>query len=186
MADRVDGNDGKVTPMTRGKLSIAELFRDKPAGGAPPKRYPSPGELADGHFTAMERPAELEPPDGFDILPTPGDPYKAHSRPSSKPEPTLHVLLADGTVKGFAFNTFDSIDLLPAAAPGGGPVIVVRFAGIIARQVLITGRNLGLLHAYIAQHRIAWLRELPTQRGFGDTSEAVINNITVNAVEGFY
>ena len=62
----------------------------------------------------------------------------------------------------------------------------MRFAGIVARQVLITGRNLGLLHAYIAQHRIAWLRELPTQRGLGDTSEAVITGITVKAVEGFY
>jgi hypothetical protein len=139
-----------------------------------------------GRFSIEDKPAEPQAPGEFDFLPTPGDPYKAHSRPSSKPETTLHLVFGDGTVKGFAFAGFDSIDLLPYASAGGGPVIVVRFAGIVARQVLITGLKLNLLHVYLAQHRIAWLRELPLKRGFADTSEAVITGITVKAVDGFY
>jgi hypothetical protein len=185
MADRFESTGD---PFRR-KFSLEEALPDTPAEGRePPKRHPSPSEIARRVFTgaAAAPPAEAEPPDAFDVLPTPGDPYKAHSRPASKPEPTLHVLLADGTAKGFAFGNLDSIDLLPAAAAGGGPVIVVRFAGIVAREVRITGRNLGLLHAYIAQHRIAWLREMPPRRGFADTGEAVITGITVQAVEGVY
>jgi hypothetical protein len=160
--------------MFRGKFSLEDVLHPPPESTLAKSKRRPPGE------TDRQSPGE------FDFLPTPGDPYKAHSRPSSKPETTLHVLLGDGSARGFAFAGFDSIDLLPAADAGGGPVIIVRFAGIVARQVLITGRNLSLVHVYIAQHRIAWLRELPPKRGFTDAGEAVITGITIKAVDGFY
>ena len=124
--------------------------------------------------------------DDFDPLPQAGDPYKAYARPGNKPEITLHVMLKDGFYRGFAWNNYDSVDVAPSDKPGGGTVLVVRFAGLVPTELRIScGRLLGTLHAAIGRQRIAWIRELPSKRGFGgiaavpDHAEA-ITSIAVN------
>lgn len=135
---------------------------------------------------AEERPgADAPPGDDFDELPQPGSTYgAAFSRPGNKPEPTLHVLLADGQFKGYAWSNFDSVDTETADHPGGGPVLVVRFAGLEPTELRISGRNLGRLHACIGRQRIVWIRELPSKRGFAggpanDDKAEVITGIVI-------
>jgi hypothetical protein len=131
--------------------------------------------------------AEPETWDDYDPLPQPGSPYNAaHSRAGNKPEITLHVMLKDGFYKGFAWNNFDSVDTAPGDTPGSGPVLIVRFAGLVPTELRIScGRLLGTLHAAIGRQRIAWIREQPSKRGFdgiaagGDRVEP-ITSIAVN------
>ena len=158
--------------MLRGKFSIDEMLSTPEASAEPEAeaRLPEPVKP----IAAVE---------DSEFLPAAGDPYKAHARQSHKPEPTLHLLLRDGTYRGFSWGNYDSIDLLPGAEPGDGPVLVLRFAGIMAREVLITGRNLSKLHVYLGQQRIAWVRELPAKRGFADPQAAVITGLLVRPVE---
>jgi hypothetical protein len=148
--------------------------------------------LADGSPSVAEPAAlppetafldELPPLEELSPLPKPGDPYKAHSRASTSTLATLHVLLADASVKGFSYGNFDSIDLLPSKEPGGGPVIVVRFAGLVPSELLIVGRNLDLLHVQLGYYRIAWIRELPTQGNFSDKTAPLIRRVTINPLE---
>ena len=105
--------------------------------------------------------------DDYDPLPQPGSPYlAAYSRAANKPEIVLHVMLKDGFSKGYAWSNFDSVDTAPGDKPGSGPVLVIRFAGLVPTELRITGSNLGKLHACIGRQRIAWIREQPAKRGF--------------------
>ncbi len=118
-------------------------------------------------------------------LPLPGSAYEAaYARPNNKPVPTLRFLTGDA-VKGLPYANLDSIDLEPAGKPGVGPVIVMRFAGIVAMEARITGRHLLLLYDLLSYHRIAWVRELPQGRDFRDKDEkaTVITGITVEPVK---
>ena len=119
---------------------------------------PDPKPTAAG----SEREEEASPGAFEDLPPLPraGDPYKAWARIDNKPVPTLHCLLADGQVRGFSLGNLDSIDLLGDDA-GQGLVIVLRFDGIVAVEVRLSGRKLGTLHTYLGFHRVAWVRELP-------------------------
>jgi hypothetical protein len=127
---------------------------------------------------------EAEPPSGEAIipLPQPGDPYDAaHARPGNKPLPTLRFIKGDG-IKGLPYANLDSIDWLPAEKPGLGPTIVLRFAGIVAREARISGRNLLQLFDLLSYHRVAWVRELPPGRDFKDGQATVITGITVGPI----
>ena len=104
--------------------------------------------------------------DDIDPLPQPGDPYKAYSRLSNKPEIMLHVMLKDGYFRGFAWSNLDSVDTVSSGSAGVGPVLVLRFAGLVPVELRLCGSNLGKLHAYLGQNRIAWIREHPSRRGF--------------------
>jgi hypothetical protein len=126
---------------------------------------------------------DLPPLEELSPLPKPGDPYKAHSRANRTPLATLHVLLTDASVRGFSYANFDSIDLLPSNEPGGGPVIVVRFAGLVPCELLIVGRNLDLLHVQLGNYRIAWIRELPTQGNFSDKTAPLIRRVMIKPLE---
>lgn len=110
--------------------------------------------------------AEPGPWDDFDPLPQPGDPYKAYARPSNKPEILLHVMLKDGFFRGFAWSNLDSVDTVSSESPGVGPVLVLRFAGLMPTELRLCGSNLGKLHALVGQNRIVWIREHPSRRGF--------------------
>jgi hypothetical protein len=112
------------------------------------------------------------PWDDFDPLPQPDSPYAAYSRPGNKPEIVLHVMLKDGFFRGYAWSNFDSIDLAPSNAAGTGPVLVIRFAGLVPTELRITGSNLGKLHAYTGRQLLAWIREHPSKRGFGGIAAA--------------
>lgn len=124
--------------------------------------------------------AEPGPWDDFDPLPEPGSPYVAYSRPGNKPELVLHVMTKDGFSKGYAWSNFDSVDVAPGDKPGSGPVLVVRFAGLVPTELRIScGRLLATLRACIGRQRIAWIREQPAKRGFdgvaaqGDRAEVI-------------
>lgn len=114
-------------------------------------------------------------------LPRPGDPYKAHSRADNKPAMTLHLLLRDGNTRGFAWGNFDSLDYQAGENPQDGPLLVLRFAGLMAVEVRIFGRNLGQLHAYLAQGRIHWIRELAGP-DFGEQG-TVITRLVIQPAE---
>jgi hypothetical protein len=174
-----DSLDAKVIDMQRPKTlaDILALGSPQPAAAArqaePPPRVVDSDDGAEAPLPSLE---DLSP------LPQPGDPYKAFSRASAKPRETLHVILANATVRGFPYGNFDGIDLQPATA-GEGPVIVVRFAGLFPVEVQITGRNLELLHVYLSTFRITWIREMQAQGDFSDKATALIRRITVKKID---
>jgi hypothetical protein len=142
---------------------------------------PGPGSKA---ARAPEPEAELseaaEPWDDYDPLPQAGSAYTAaYARPGNKPEMILHVMLKDGYSKGYAWSNFDSVDTVAGDQPGGGPVLVLRFAGLDPVELWISGSNLGKLLACIGRQRIGWIREQPSKRGFdtvaalGDKAEVI-------------
>jgi hypothetical protein len=163
--------DSQLRERVRPKSTLLDI---KPAVS----RTPSPdAEDDDGpELPAGER---LVP------LPQPGSPYDtAFARPDNKPLPTLHFVMGD-TVRGFPYVNLDSIDLLPSGKPGGGPVIVIRFAGLAAREVKLTGRHLVGLYDLLSYHRVAWVRELPKGKDFTDKGQTVITGITIEPVKDF-
>jgi hypothetical protein len=124
-------------------------------------------------------------PDGDAIipLPQPGSPYDAaHARPESKPLPTLRFVMGD-TVRGLPYANLDSIDLVPADQPGGGPVIVIRFNGIVAREVKITGRHLFKLYDLLTAHRVSWVRALPKGKDFMGDGVTVVTGIVIERIK---
>ena len=171
------GSDAKVLGMNRPK-NLSDILK---MGSAPPAALmrppepaaPEPEVLAEQPLPAMD---QLPP------LPQPGEAYKAHARMSNGSVPTMHVVLANATVRGFSNGNFDSIDLLPPEESGGGPVIVVRYAGLSPAELHISGRNLELLHNYIGFHRIAWIRELPGQGTFIDKTAPLIRKVVIKSL----
>jgi hypothetical protein len=145
--------------------------RDEPApaqaGGDRVVRMPKRSTLMPPGGKAVpeaEEAAAMPLVDDVDPLPEPDDPYKAYGRPGNKPEVTLHVLFKDGSMRGFAWSNFDSVDMLPVP---GGKVLVARFNGLEPTELRLCGGNLGRLHVLIGQNRVAWMREHPSRRGFG-------------------
>ena len=145
---------------------------------------------------AARKPApEAEPEAGpaqsageaLELLPQPDSDYVAYGRPSNKPEITLHVLLKDGYWRGFAWSDYAGVGTAPPDSPGSGPVLVVRFAGLEPIELRIVGRNLGKLQVCIGNHRIVWIRELPSDRGFPaaarDDRSEVITRIVIRPWE---
>jgi hypothetical protein len=146
------------------------------------------GKASRQPIPATEEEADSPAGEDFAVLPQPGSPYDAaYGRPGNKPEITLHVLLGDGFSKGYAWSNFDSVDTVAAEAPGGGPVLVVRFAGLVPTELRISGSNLSKLHACIGRQRIAWIREQPSKRGFDAASDKdkaeIITGIAIRQVE---
>ena len=167
MSDDADGNVIEMgsRPKLPPRFSIKDMLNAPP----PPPAPAEPVEVA-----AADDPGK--PGDG-DVLPQPGDPYQAFGRVGTKPEATLHLLLKDGHYRGFSWSYFDSIDLLSQGGANGGPVVVVRFGGLMPTEVRISGQNLGRMHVYLGQNRLAWLRELPKGKILGDRNAPSITAI---------
>ena len=110
-------------------------------------------------------------------------PIRRTPAPANKPLPTLVLLLADASAKGFSYANLDTVDLLPSSDPGQGPVIVLTFAGITATEILLSGRNLDGLYLPLCFHRVAWIRERSPSRDFIPAAETVITGITITEVE---
>lgn len=168
MSDEGQGDviDLPARPKLPPRFNIKDLLSAPPAAAVTPQAEPQPPE-----------------PDGAakgDVLPQPGDPYVAFATPRGVAEPTLHVLLRDGTYRGFAWSNYDGIDLLAGEAPGSGPVLVLRFDGLRPTEVRITGQRHGLLHAYLGQQRIGWIREKPEGKIIADAHAPVIEKITLS------
>lgn len=194
MDDKASDN---VIDIKRSKFSIRELLaspappKERPSGdtpwprpGPPPLPEPEPIEST-GNASPSREPGDVDMdlPEAIDPLPKAGDPYKAHSRAANKPVLMVSFVLKDGTTsRGYSFANFDSIDRLPSPTPGGGPVIVIRFAGLVPTEIRIEGRNLSTLYAYLSQHRVAWLRERGG-RDFLDESATVVTGITITTLK---
>jgi hypothetical protein len=144
--------------------------------GPEPKPEPEPERESDEE---LHSPATLT---DSDPVPQPGDPYKAHARPSTKPVAALHVVKGKLS-NGYAWSNFDSVDLVESEDPGGGLGLVLRFAGLKPTEILLAGRNLATLRVYLGENRIAWIRELPQGMMLRDTGQAVITGIEIRVLE---
>ena len=144
----------------------------KPGGGLGPKAA-----------AAADTGQEAEPGERLIALPEPGSAYDAaYARPNNKPLTTLRFVIGD-KVRGLPYANLDSIDWEPAEKPGGGPVIVLLFAGVQVRKAVIAGRHMLLMYDLLCDHRLAWVRELPKGRDFKDRDATVITGITIKEVE---
>lgn len=166
--------DDAVMDILQGKRSLREVVDDLPVK-RPAEPNADQAELPDGANTAL--------PDDVLGLPGPSDAYKARSRPANRPVPSLHLILADASSRGFSYHNLDTVDLVPAKEPGRGPALVLRFAGIVPQEITITGRKLEVIRDYIGYHRLAWLWQLPPSRDFVADGEEVITEITIRRIE---
>ena len=182
----MDDNGGdNVIDMPRSKLGIREMLGSVPGArpGKPLEQFKegpipasAPGKGPDGEGLDMDL------PENPDALPEPGDPYKAYSRAANKPLLTVCFLLKDSAVRGFSYSNFDSIDRVPSPVAGGGPAIVMRFAGLAPSEVRMEGRNLNSLFDYAGQHRILWIRERGERRDFIEEPATVVSKISITRI----
>lgn len=172
MLDETDN----VIHLARSKSSILDTL-DRMQAGPEPKPEPEPERESEAE---LHSPATLA---DSDLVPQPDDPYKAHARPSNKPEVTLHILLANGDYEGFAWSGYTRVRRVRSEKPGVGPVLVLRFTDPEIKEVWIEGRNFATLHVYLGQNRIAWLRELPRGMMLRDAEEPVITSVEIRTLE---
>ena len=165
-----------------GKFGVAELLKRtkarqdaETAQAGKPEPEPEPADDTDAasdDATALEK---LTP------LPKAGDPYKAHARPEKRAVPTLFVVRADGSVRGFPYGDLYGPDLVPGDDAGKGWSIVMRFARF--EQVTLTGRNLDTIHSHLGHHRLAWVRELPKGKPAAERDAPAITGVSVADIE---
>jgi hypothetical protein len=146
------------------------------------------GRTATARQAVVDLPVASEPEaavtEEYSLLPAPDSAYDAaHARASNKPLATLRFITG-ATVRGLPYANFDSIDWMAPDKAGASPMIVIRFTGLIPRQVVIAGRNLLKLFNQLSDHRIAWLRELPAGRDFRakDDGATVITSIDISQI----
>jgi hypothetical protein len=144
---------------------------------------PEFGHPAAARPTVVELPgAAGAAPEDFASLPPPGSAYDAaYSRASNKPVATLRFIIGD-TVRGLPNANLDSIDWQAPAPPGAAPAIVLRYTGLIPREAVISGRHLLKLYDLLADHRVAWVRELAEGKDFLDKGQTVVTGITVQRI----
>ncbi len=141
------------------------------AGMGEPSRPPA---LPSSGLPLVEAPEEM--------FPRAGDPYRAHSRPSNKPEGMICFLMR-GRPDFMIFSYANLDTIMPAiTGPEGDPAIVLRFSGTVIRDVRLEGRHLMPVVAYLQQHRLVWLRELPTEHDYYDQKDPAITRIVVTEV----
>jgi hypothetical protein len=110
-------------------------------------------------------------------LPRPGDPYRAYGREAGQMLPTLFLLLADGTRRGFPYaGLVGGPDLVEASS---GLVIILRFSDVVPMEVTLSGRNLEELYEALGYHEVAWVRALPPGKMISDRALPVVSSIAV-------
>lgn len=175
----------RVIAMKRGQFSLKEMLA-QPMGEtkAEQETKPEPPKPAEAGAAAVE-PAETLPAlDDLPPLPGQGEAYKAHARASNKPLATLVLLMGDASARGFSYSNLDTLDLVPGNDPGQGPMICMRFNGIVATEVRVSGRNIDGLYSYLGHHRVAWVKERPPSRDFIPQGETVVTGIRISKIEG--
>lgn len=162
------------------KFSIEDLMKQaatRAAGGdaaGPAGREDDAGDGPDG----------LPSLDQLSALPQPGDPYKAYSRASNRPLPTLFLVKADGTFWSYPYSCrVEGPHLVRADDAAGNLVVVLRFSGLAGIEVTLAGRRLEQLTNYLGHHRIAWVRELARGKLGVDEGGPVVTGITVRELE---
>lgn len=139
--------------------------------------------LRPGDIAGMGEPSRqpVEPPADApeEMFPRPEDEYRAHARPSNKPQAMVCFLMRGHPE--FLVCSYANLDtIMPATAgPGVAPAVVVRFTGAVVRDVRLEGRNLMPVVALLQQHRLQWLRELPTEQDYHDRKAPAITRISV-------
>jgi hypothetical protein len=171
----MDDDNGYVIDRTRPRLpkqfSIEEILKSAPA-------QPEPAALE------RETPPESPGIDAAEMLPLPGSDYQACSRVANKPLLTLHFLRADQTQEGFSYADLRRLSLGPAADPGSGPELVLRFVEAEITEVRLSGRRLDHLYELIGRHMVGWVRQLPPKWDFHKDSKAmVITGIVISTLD---
>lgn len=177
------GGDEKVIDLRKaiGLPSPSDVL-DRPREylpAEPPPPFEAAADLPGEPATAP--PADDDGPavafEKLSLLPRPGDPYAAHARPIGQSLPMLVLLGRDGSRPSFAYHDLRFIDVLPAAGPGDGPGLLLRFAGIGDAE--LQGLRLDNLHGHLYLHRLAWIREAPAGLVIRDDHAIVITRITI-------
>jgi hypothetical protein len=180
-----DTSDSRVLPMLR-KLGGGTRKSDplgKPEPAPAPAPAPSPprrGYLPDVADTAP-------PPKKSDPLPKPGDPYQAHARFLNRlpSEPRLiHFVRGDFAYEGFCYSDLRRLRWLPAAAPGQGPVLLLRFIEAVTTDVALEGRRIEDVHYWISEGVMSWVWEKPPGFEVRDDAATVITRITIIQAKG--
>jgi hypothetical protein len=173
--------DEKVLDFA-GQFGVADLLKRAKAPQATETAPPFVAMPAEPKPAGdAESPEDVPGLEKLTPLPRPGDAYKAHARHSSRAVPTLFIVRADGSVRGFPYGDLYGPDLVPAADAGKGWVIVMRFARF--EQVTLSGRNLDTIHAYLGHHRMPWVRELPKGKLPPDLDAPVITGVAIAEIE---
>lgn len=117
-------------------------------------------------------------------LPGPGDPYKALPRAANKMLPTVHFLI-DSAREGFSYADLRRLRMIDGDDPEKRPVILLYFAAMVPTEVRIEGNHLDAIYNLLGQHRLGWVRQWPTGRGFSDPNAAVVTKIGIKLLDGF-
>lgn len=168
-------DDNNVIGMPREKFRVSDLL-----GTAHSSRE------ADAKSTRPAADADAVTPEAeerTDPLPQPGDNYRSHGRLSSKPRSSLFLVGKDFLPDGFAYHCLERVRMVPGEKPGAGPVMVLRFGGTEACDVLVEGRLLHPLCNLIGEHRLPWLWEHPSPGDFGEAKSTLIRRIVVRPVK---
>lgn len=117
----------------------------------------------------LERPAAKTARNGKstdetgDPLPQPGDEYRAIGRNGNKPEPMLCFILQDQSLEIFSYASLTRVRQHHA---DGKQRLVLRFVETTVTEVHLDTRGAHDLAPSLRQHRVPWIRELPSGRDF--------------------
>jgi hypothetical protein len=102
------------------------------------------------------------------------------ARASSKELPGLHVFRRRASTRSFQFAHMGYQEFDP-----GNTWFIIEFNEPEKWRLTVRGRNLWAIYNYIAQHRLAWIREADRDfAGDGETIVTAIEIVAVKEVEG--
>jgi len=180
-----DTSDTKVVPML-GKLGGTR--KSDSLGKPEPAPAPAPSPPRRSYLPDVSDKGDAAPPPKkSDPLPKPGDPYQAHARFLNRlpSEPRLiHFVMGDFTYEGFCYSDLRRLRWLPAAAPGQGPVLLLRFIEAVTTDVALEGRRIEDVHYWISEGVMSWVWEKPPGFEVKDDAATVITRITITQAKG--
>lgn len=124
---------------------------------------------------------EPDEADGLASFSADASTYQVHARPVTKMLPSVHFIFKDRTIRTCQYTQLESDSRFSTLPQGKGNRLVFRFAGSVAVQVVIEGRNLWKLYDYLSQHRMAWVHELPAEKDFEGDEAPVVHSIAFEA-----
>ena len=113
-----------------------------------------------------------------DLLPRPGDAYRACGHPSKEPERLIYFVTRDYDRKRFDYDDLERMSLVRS-----GDVMTLRFYGDVITEVVIEGRHLFSGYQWLGLHRLPWFWEHPSPAEFTDEKATLISRIAINAIE---
>ena len=110
-----------------------------------------------------------------DLLPRPGDTYRAFGPHGQTPRRRLHFVTRD-----YGHKNFDYADLKRLRLVRGGDVMTLRFGDT---EVTLEGRHLFPAYQWLGLHRLPWVWEHPSPADFADEKATLISRIIIDHVE---